>query len=218
MSPLLKGLFDRLIARRPKDFEPTEALGAEQQQGENQRRQERSPCAERALLEWIDGADERHAEIAWVADRSADGLGLSSPYRLEPGWPVLVTLSEEAPVKAMVRHCEADHGDWRAGLKIVHKERRRYDRALSSGQATVVWQSGTHSRREVRARILDVSEGGVGLSGEAAIPAQTPVCIIHDGWQRFGSVTHGRAEGERYVFGVQFAGPPRPSSSPEPRD
>ena len=217
MSPLLTGLFDRLITRRPKDFAPEDTLAGEESRDNNNRRQERRPCSDRALVEWIDEEDVRHAEIAWVSDRSADGLGISSPYRLEPGWAVLVTLSEEAPVKAMVRHCEADHGDWRTGLKIVHRERRRHDRALSRGQATVVFQQGLQSR-QVRARILDVSEGGIGLSGEIAIPEQTPVNIEHDGWQRIGTVTHGRAEGERYVFGVQFVGPPRRMGLPDIRD
>ncbi len=83
------------------------------------------------------------------------------------------------------------------------------------GHATVAWQSAGQTQRHTRARILDVSEDGMGLSAEAAIPNQTSVCILHEGWQRYGSVTHGRAQGERYVFGVQFAGPPRPSASPD---
>lgn len=218
MSPLFAGLFERLVARRPRGFEPEVVLATGGSEPDNGRRAERIPCNERALLEWIDEDDDRHAEIVWVFDRSDGGLGVSSPHRLEAGWPVLVTLSEEAPVKAMVRHCEESGPDWIAGLKIVHKERRRHDRSVSRGVAKVVWDSGSHSRREVRVRILDISEGGLGLSGEAAISEQTPVCIIHEGWQRFGTVTHGRAEGERYVFGVQFAGPPRPTQGTSLRD
>jgi hypothetical protein len=218
MSPLLTGLFDRLIARRPKDFVPDQALSDEKALADNHRAEERRACVERALLEWIDEEDTRHAEIAWVSNRSKDGLGINSPFRLEPGWAVLATLSEEAPLKAMVRHCEPDQGGFRTGLKIVRRERRRHDRTLVRGHATVVFQHGVQSRRQVRARILDVSEGGIGLSGETAIPEQTPVSIEHDGWQRMGTVTHGRAEGERYVFGVQFVGPPRLISLPDLRD
>jgi len=219
MSPLLTGLFDRLMARRPHDFRPESILfGEGRREDDEQRRQERTACSERALVEWLDESDERRAEIAWICDRSADGLGVQSPFRLEPGWPVLVTFSNEAPVKAMVRHCKAEREDFRSGLKIIRHERRRHDRSLARGHATVTWESGGVGERRTRARILDVSEGGVGLSGEAPIPEQTAVCIVHDGWQRFGSVTHGRTEGERYVFGVQFAGPPRPVGGPEFRD
>ena len=218
MSPLLTGLFDRLLARRPPDFHPELALAEETDDSAEKRHQERTPCAERALVEWLDEADERHAEIAWICDRSRDGLGMKSPFRLEPGWAVLVTFSEEAPVKAMVRHRAADQSGWQIGLKVIRHERRRHDRALARGHATVAWAGDTQTRREVRARILDVSEGGVGLSGEAAIPVETSVCITHEGWQRFGTVTHGHTVGERYVFGVQFAGPPRPAAGPEYRD
>jgi hypothetical protein len=218
MSPLLTGLFDKLFASRHRQVEPQPQLSEKAAARTESRATPRRPCADRALLEWFDDRDERHAEIVWVQDRSSAGLGVRSPYRLKPGWPVLVTLGEEVSKKAMVRYCEADSGDWRAGLKLIEREKRRYDRIPVHGLATVVWQSARNTRRQARARILDVCEGGVGLSGEAAIPNDTPVCVLHDGWQRFGSVTHGRTEGERYVFGVQFAGPPQLSDSPDYRD
>ncbi len=217
MSPLLTGLFDRLIARRPRDFEPEAVLAANGAEDEP-RRQERVPCGERALVEWIDESDERRAEIVWVCDRSTDGLGVQSPYRLEPGWAVLVTFREEAPVKAMVRHIRTQRDEFCAGLKIIRHERRRHDRSLASGIATVTWEGGEQGSGRTQARILDVSEGGLGLSSEDSVPNQAAVAVVHDGWQRFGSITHRRTEGERYIFGVQFAGPPRPVSAPDFRD
>lgn len=209
---LFSGLFDRLLARNREEHPPTLGLVAEEPE---HRAGDRTSSAERALVEWIDEEGERHAEIAWVCDRSKEGMGLRSPYRLDAGSPVLITLGEEAPAKAMVRHCQADHGDWRIGLKLIRHEQRRFDRTPIQGEATVIWQSPSHGRQEVRVRILDVGEGGLGLSGESRIPVQSTVSIIHDGWQRFGSVTHGHTDGERYVFGIQFAGPPRPQESAE---
>jgi hypothetical protein len=208
MSALISGLFDRLLARK-REAPPPEAPEVP----EDARTDERAAATERALLEWLDESGERCAQIAWVADRSMDGVGVRSPHPLPPGAPVLLTIGEDAPLKAMVRHCISDEDDWRIGLKVIRHEKRRFDRTPIEGEALVVWQSPAHGRRESPVQILDVGEGGLGLAGESRIPVQSVVSIIHDGWQRFGSVTHGHTEGERYVFGVQFAGPPRPHDS-----
>ena len=163
MSALISGLFDRLLARK-REAPPPEAPEVP----EDARTEERAAATERALLEWLDESGERCAQIAWVADRSMDGVGVRSPHPLPPGAPVLITIGEDAPLKAMVRHCISDEDDWRIGLKVIRHEKRRFDRTPIEGEALVVWQSPAHGRRESPGQTLDVGEGGLGLRARAA--------------------------------------------------
>jgi hypothetical protein len=217
MPAKLAGLFRRLLARsaakQASPFPREEPATATDRRGDRRRPGEGS-----ALLEWIDEEDRERAQIVDLIDWSPAGLGVRTAVSVQPGWPVLVTLPHGEPIKAVVRHRHAEGAGCRLGLRLIRRERRRFDRRPLERNVELIWQ-GTDGRREsVVGRVRDVSEGGLQFVCEADIPALTTVLVAVEGLQRFGTIADVHSDGDRRAYGVQFSGPPVLQHSADFRD
>ena len=191
MSALLDGVFRRLLAR------PAPIPIAS---GANEPKHSR-------------GDPRRPAQGS--APPETGGLGVRSPVSLDPGWPVLLTLPEGAPLKAVVRHRRRDPGGWILGLQLIRRERRRFDRRPMDREIELAWQGPDGHRRRASGRVRDVGEGGLQFVCKADIPFRTSVLLAIEGWQRFGTVVHIHPERDSRAYGVQFSGPPILQRSPD---
>ncbi|MCB1020050.1 MAG: PilZ domain-containing protein [Acidobacteria bacterium] len=203
MSALIEGVFRRLLSRPARD----PALLAPQDPAE-MRADPRRPVTGSALLEWIDETDTERAQAVHLVNRSEGGLAVRSATVLDAGWPVLVTLPNGAPVKAVVRHRRRDSSGWLLGLQLIRRERRRFDRRPLDRLVEVAWDGADGRRQTADGRVRDVGEGGLQFVSRANVPTRSFVVLSIDGWQRFGTIVHQRADGDLVVYGVQFAGPP----------
>jgi len=203
MSALLEGVFRRLLSRpAPPAAPPAEEAPAEQ------RGEARRPAEGSALLEWIDQDDCERAQAVHLVDQSASGLGVRSPVGLDQGWPVLLTLPQGAPLKAVVRHRRRDQNGWILGLQLIRRERRRFDRRPMDRAIELAWQGPDGKRCTAAGRLRDVGEGGLRFVCKADIPFRTSVLISIEGWQRFGAIVHIHPDRDSRAYGVQFSGPP----------
>lgn len=160
------------------------------------------------MLEWIDQDDCERAQAVHLIDQSTRGLAVRSPVSLDPGWPVLLTLREGAPLKAVVRHRRRESGGWILGLQLIRRERRRFDRRPTDREINLAWQGPDGHRRSAVGRVRDVGEGGLQFVTKADIPFRTSVLLAIEGWQRFGTIVHIRPDRDLRCYGVMFSGPP----------
>jgi hypothetical protein len=93
-------------------------------------------------------------------------------------------------------------------LQVIRSERRRFDRRPLDCQVSVVWQGPDGTRRQAFGRVRDTGEGGLRFICGGDIPFRASVLLAIDGWQRFATIVHSQADGERRMYGVQFSGPP----------
>jgi hypothetical protein len=203
MQALLEGVFRRLLSRPAPLAAPPVADEPEELRGDARR-----PAEGSALLEWIDQEDCERAQAVHLIDQSTGGLGVRSPVCLDPGWPVLLTLPQGAPLKAVVRHRRRDHTGWVLGLQLIRRERRRFDRRPMDREVELAWQGPDGQRRTASGRLRDVGEGGLQFVCKADIPFRTSVLLAIEGWQRFGTIVHIRPDRDSRSYGVQFSGPP----------
>src|SRR5690606_23528700 len=125
-----------------------------------------------------------------IVDRSPDGMGIRLRTPLQPGWPVLITPGEEGPVKAVVKYCRCDTDGWFIGVLLVHRDRRRFDRRPVDVAARLVWSRDSSAERDCEVRIRDVAEGGVLISSPRPFSPASAVSVVHEGWQRNGTIVH----------------------------
>lgn len=207
MALLVKDYFDRLLRN-------TRAPAAETEpppEAKPSRAAERRAVRESVLLEWIDDEDEHQAETADIVDESDQGLGVRVDRPLPAGSPILITRPNRVATKAVVRHCRQEPGGWFIGVLLVMSDRRRFDRRVFHAPAKMSWQSLDEGAREAEVLLVDASEGGVRVESPAEAPDGAAVSIIHDGWQRFGTIVHVDIADGKHVFGIQFSSPPRPA-------
>ncbi len=204
MSALIEGVFRRLLARPAANPVPA----YEEQDKEEARSDPRDPARGSALLEWIDQEDCDRAQPVHLLNQSRGGFAVRSAAPLDAGWPVLLTLPEGPPLKAVVRHRRRDPEGWVLGLQLIQRERRRFDRRPLDRKIELVWQGQDGRRCVARGRIRDVGEGGLSFVCADEIPLRTSVLMAIEGWQRFGTLAHVRPERDLHNYGVQFSGPP----------
>ena len=201
MSVLLQGVFQRLLARHS----PPPAKSSE---AKDNREDRRRPTEGSALLEWIDDADAERAQAVHLLDRSNGGLAVRSTLPLDSGWPVLVTLPQGGPLKAVVRHRRRDAGGWILGLQLIRMERRRFDRRPINREVQLAWQGPDGLPRKAVGRVQDVGEGGLRFACKEKIPHRAAIILAIEGWQRGGTVVNVEDEQDFTFYGVQFSGPP----------
>ncbi len=206
MSSLLEATFDRLLRRGRH----ARANGSGAGGPADQRAAARRPTDSGVMLEWFDENEQLQAELVHLRNRSEQGLGFQARCAIAEGTPVLLTPTEGAVIKGVVKHSRRNGaGGFDHGMRVVSKERRRHDRAPldQTARLEVVGLVGA----DLLVRIKDASEGGVQLESPAEVPVGSPVRVKHRGWERHGVVVHVQPRGGAFRVGVQFIGEATPS-------
>ncbi len=172
----------------------------------------RMPSHQTALVEWQDMEKGEQAVAVRVENQSRNGYAIRAPRLIAIGKTVLITPEDEAPIKAVVRHCASGVGGWRLGVELVPKDRRRFDREPMYCAAEL---SCTRAGRgdDWPVIIRDASEGGLQIESPEPLTLEQVIEVTHLGASRQGVVMHCRAAEDGYRIGVQFIGPAHPEGS-----
>lgn len=206
----LSSLIDR-VTRRPGGgaFAPAES-------GRERRTADRSPVeSESVNLEWRDSEGRWRVEPVEACDVSENGLGLLVEHCFEPGQIVYV-LREDAPtVQGAVRHVREAGDSYRVGLALIPRERRRMDRIEAGGHAAVYWTSREGESREVKARVRNVSDGGLQIECSQRFSNGFVVRLRGSNVECLASVRYCADRGDSYCVGLQMIGEPTLDPSAE---
>jgi hypothetical protein len=91
------------------------------------------------ILRWLDADGVIQSVEGQMVDRSSDGFGIISPHQFSVGDELFLVLPKGAEKKAIVRHHADATAGWHLGLRVVHHERRRYERLSVEGTAQLHW-------------------------------------------------------------------------------
>ena len=87
-------------------------------------------------LHWLDHDGKPQSAPASMIERSLDGLRIVSPRKFAVGDEIHVSLpKDEHEVRANVRHGEESGRGWHIGLRLIRKDRRRFERRPAEGPA-----------------------------------------------------------------------------------
>lgn len=165
----------------------------------------RRPSHQTALIEWNDATRGEQAMAGRLENRSRRGFGVRTPRQIPAGKTILVTPEEEAPIKAVVRHCSTDEKGWYLGVELVPHEKRRSDREPIHCTARVTCtRNGRGDDLDVI--IKDASEGGLQLESHEPLSVNQVIEVSHLSSNREGIVTYCRPQEDAYRIGIQFVG------------
>ncbi len=86
-------------------------------------------------------------------------------------------------------------------------DRRRSLRFPYRGAVLMVWDAGYRRTKYVRAKILELSEGGVRIEISEPLPVAAQVSLRAERFELFGAVTvkHSVRCGSKYILGLEFS-------------
>lgn len=165
----------------------------------------RRPSHQTALVEWNDIARGEQAIAGRLDNRSRRGFGIRTPRQIAAGKTILVTPENEAPIKAIVRHCSTNETGWYLGVELVPHDKRRSDREPIHCAAKVTCTRDGR-RDDLDVIIKDASEGGLQLESYEPLDVDQLIEVSHLSSSRQGIVAYCRPRGDAYRVGIQFVG------------
>ena len=152
----------------------------------------------RTNLVWIDPEGVRRWERVQPVDRSDDGAVFRSPQQFKIGQMVWIELKNELH-RAAVRCCSEDEGVYRTGVLCVDQERRRSDRELIAGTATLQ-VAGTSTA----AIIQNVTPDGVQIETKIKLPVSEVGRLTGENLECLGVIRYCQALDDHYVTGLEI--------------
>jgi hypothetical protein len=165
----------------------------------------RRPSHQTALVEWQDIEKGDQALAGRLENRSRRGFGIRAPRQIAAGKTILVTPEDEAPIKAVVRHCSSIENGWYLGVELVPREKRRSDREPMHCVARITCTRAGRTD-DLDIIIKDASEGGLQLESPEPLAVDQVIEVSHLNSSREGLVAYCEQRDEAYRIGVQFIG------------
>jgi hypothetical protein len=174
------------------------------------RLESRFPVHTGVEVSWIDARGRVVTHEATVTDHSDHGLGLRLKTRIPTATMVWMRDVAGELVKAVVRFCRNhEMGDWQTGVRLVYREMRGTGREPVRGAAELKWPNVTGKTMSVLVRVVDLSDGGVGVIAPLDLVEGQSVQLIGEQFECFCAVRHSRPLDEGgYRIGLLFAREP----------
>ena len=169
-------------------------------------------------LRWLDAEGVMQSVEGQMVDRSADGLGVISPHQFSVGDEIFLVLPKGAEEKAVVRHNADATAGWHLGLRVIHHERRRYERFPVDGTAHVHWGGDDQKHRKLPVQVKNIAHQGMQLRAIEELAPGTVVRVTGDTVQCVGVTWYCRPDGDAFLIGVQMTREPHDPSGLEFRD
>ena len=172
---------------------------------EERRRHRRIPSLGPAKILSIGEDDEIRSTDVRLQDFSKGGYGVITEYKLPVGEMVWVQCEPENLHKAVVRYSKyVGELEWRTGLRILEKERRRAGRDRVVGAGFLSWINSAGARHNIPVTVTDISETGAGVSADSAIPVGVLATLHGESLVCSCLVRHCRRDKDRQRIGLMF--------------
>lgn len=175
---------------------------------EERRYHRRIPALGPATILSIGDDDKMRSTEVQLQDFSEGGYGVITEYKLPVGELVWLQRGPEELHKAVVRYSKHAGGlEWRTGLHILGKERRRAERDRVAGMAFLTWVTAAGARRSTAVTVTDISETGAGVIAEEDPPAGILATLQGQSLVCSCFVRHCRDENGSFRIGLMFTAP-----------
>lgn len=174
------------------------------------RLESRFPALSEIEVSWVDGSGGVRTDNATVMDHSDNGLGLKTLTRFPDGLMLWMRDVDGELVKAVVRFSRNHElGDWQTGVRVVPRDQRAYARDPVHGMAELKWSGAGGRTISKPVKVVDLSDGGVGIVAHFDLSAGQSVQLIGDQFECFCSVRNCRDLGDgSFRLGLLFAREP----------
>lgn len=160
-----------------------------------------------AKILWVGGDDEIKTSDVELQDFSEGGFGVMTDYKLPVGEVVWLERGPDELHRAIVRYSRHTGGlEWRTGLRVLERERRRESRDAVTGPAFLTWIADSGFRQSAAVIVTDISQTGVGVLAEQEAPVGVLVTLRGETLVCSGLVRHCRRDGDGYRVGILFTG------------
>ena len=174
------------------------------------RLESRFPADAGCEVSWIDHREQVVTHEGTVMNHSDHGLGLMMTTRVPVGTMVWMRDVAGDLVKAVVRFSRNhEKGDWQTGVRLVSREMRGTGREPVHGGAELKWPDHFGRTASVVVRVVDLSDGGVGVVAPHEVGKGQSVQLIGEQFECFCVVRYCQklAEGG-FRLGLLFAREP----------
>ncbi len=189
--------------------------------GVSERRREPEPhipVQEFTDLYWITDDGQRHQETAEVCSTSPKGMGILLSKPLPVNLTVMLVRAEDKPIKAVVRHWRRDTEGYRADLKLLPQEQRRFERPQVNEPGALHWSNPHGNERSSAVIIRDATPTGVQVEVPCQVPVASLVRLSRGDWRCFGFTCYCTPTEDRYLVGIHFSQDPYHKNAIEYKD
>ena len=172
---------------------------------EEQRREPRVPTGAAATIKWRKPDGEFSTQEIEIRGVSSKGLGIYLLDDIPVGQTVTISAAEDKNYKGVLRYCRPQSEGYLAGVVLVFRERRRYDREPSAGEGTLSWTDPAGAHHEEQVRVRNLSEEGIQLEVPRAVVVPSMVRLSGVSEQRFGSTCYCEPASDKYLVGLHLA-------------
>ena len=185
----------------------TDARGAARSPAMERRRHRRIPSLGPAKILSIGEDDKVRSTDVRLQDFSEGGYGVMTGYKLPMGDMVWLQTNPDDLHKAVVRYSKHVGGlEWRTGLRILEKERRRAGRDQVVGAGFLSWVDSAGRRHSIPVTVSDISETGAGVVAETAVPVGILATLHGEGLVCSCLVRRCVVDEDRHRIGLMFTG------------
>jgi len=171
-----------------------------------------------ATLRWIDAEGVTQSVQVEMVDRSPDGLKIISSREFTVGEELFLSLPKGAENKAVVRHQVESEGGWQVGLRVIHHERRRFERFVVEGTAQLHWADNKQNHRTLPVEVKNIALEGMQLRVMEEIAPGTVVKVTGQTVQCVGVTWYCKRDGDAFLIGIQMTRAPHSPNGLEFRD
>ena len=171
------------------------------------RQEPRVSAADSATISWRKPDGELAALEIEITDTSSKGLGIRLPDEIPVGQTVTISApQEDKKYRGVLRHCRPQDAGYFAGVVLVFRERRRYDREPLTGEGTLSWAGPTGTHNEEQVRVRNLSDEGMQLEVARAVPVRSMVRLSGVTEECFGSTCYCEPDADKYLVGLYLVG------------